>query len=727
MFILNLNPASASDTSNKTDDEYEDVMISYLNEAGEDSILDNSSEILYEFEYLPFYKIRISASDIGALEEDANVNIVEEDIFSTLEEEVQIIDDEFYTSSNSSDLNWNLAAINMKQAHENNYLGQDVKIGIIDTGIANHTNLTIDSGVSTVKYTTSWEDDHGHGSQVAGIINSKRKDGLMGISPNAKIYAIKSLDQNGQGKLSNILEGIDWAIKNDMDILNLSFGSEFHSKPLEDILNEAENQGILLVGAAGNSADGSNDTLEYPAKYDSVISVGSISSNFQHSLFSSSGPKLEVVAPGERIQTTHLYNQYAYVDGTSFAAPHVTSLIAIYKNHSPNLTNDQIRGLLVDNAIDLGKRDDDRFYGFGLANYKIHDSSSQSLTGIAQNSKTNVHLAPNTTSKILRTYNSGHNLKFKSFSEDWHIAIVYINGIPHTGYIKTDDVETSHMESINLEGIALNSPTHVYASNSKKSKVLRSYKQGNILHYKTFSENWYIATVYLKGTPTTGFIPKTSVENLLDQDTVSVRGIAINNPTNIYSKASTESNLLRSYDKGHILRYRAFSKNWYMATVYLNGTPTTGFIPKKSVENLLTDDVVSLQGIALQNPTFIYDKASTSSDILRSYSQGSILRYRTFSENWHMATVYLNGNRTTGFIHVEGTENLVGYEDPLQSIALKQPTNVYRSPAGDSNIIRSYNQGQLLYYRTFSENWYIATVYLNGKPTTGYIQNNSVK
>ncbi|MFB8733024.1 S8 family serine peptidase [Bacillus sp. SL00103] len=105
--------------------------------------------------------------------------------------------------------------------------GKNVKVAVLDTGISPHEDLKVSGGKSFVKYTTSYKDDQGHGTHVAGTIGALNNDyGTVGVASGAKLYAVKVLDKKGEGDLYSLLRGIDWAISNKMDIMNLSLSFE---------------------------------------------------------------------------------------------------------------------------------------------------------------------------------------------------------------------------------------------------------------------------------------------------------------------------------------------------------------------------------------------------------------------------------------------------------------------------------------------------------------------
>lgn len=224
----------------------------------------------------------------------------------------------------------------------------DVKIAVLDSGIAQHDELVVEERVNfipglEVDNTLIAYDESGHGTSVAGVIAAKENGkGIKGIAKNAKLYSLQVLNSYGEAPLSRIVEGIDWAIDNDIDILNMSFGSDINSTILHEAIARAYNAGITMVAAAGNTSG----AVQYPARYSEVISVGSVDGEGNISDFSANGNDVDIYAPGEGIISTGIFNGYIGTDGTSVAAPHVTAAAAIIKMSDANKTNAQIKALL---------------------------------------------------------------------------------------------------------------------------------------------------------------------------------------------------------------------------------------------------------------------------------------------------------------------------------------------------------------------------------------------
>lgn len=257
-------------------------------------------------------------------------------------------------------------------AWEGGLTGKGIDIAVLDSGIAPHSDLTISGGVSTVDYTSSYTDDNGHGTHVAGVIASKDdENGTRGVAPGANLYSVKVLDKKGAGKLTDIIEGIDWAIRKNVDIINMSLGTTSDSEALRQVIDKANKQGILVVASAGNSGNsaGTDNSMAYPARYDSVISVGATDANNRRTNFSSTGVYLDVMAPGKGITSTYLNNSYGTGDGTSQAAPYVSGMLALLKEKFPIKSSGELRHLLESNVMDLGVKGRDNLYGLGLVQF----------------------------------------------------------------------------------------------------------------------------------------------------------------------------------------------------------------------------------------------------------------------------------------------------------------------------------------------------------------------
>ena len=257
--------------------------------------------------------------------------------------------------------------------------GQGVKVAILDTGVIQHPDLihNIKGGINfSTSDSKDFVDRAGHGTHVAGIIAAENNEqGVVGVAPQADLYAVKVLGDSGSGSYEMIVKGIDWAIENGMDIISMSLGSPYPSDILHDALKRAYAKNITIITAAGNDGDtDDDDDIDYPAYYPETIAVGSIDKHMKRSWFSSDGKELDIMAPGQEIYSTYLENKYAILSGTSMATPFITGVVALLiakhridkNSKTPIDTPARIREHLIRTANDAGEIGKDNFYGYGI-------------------------------------------------------------------------------------------------------------------------------------------------------------------------------------------------------------------------------------------------------------------------------------------------------------------------------------------------------------------------
>lgn len=248
----------------------------------------------------------------------------------------------------------------------------------MDTGIdLAHPDLVanIKGGHNTIKPRKSPADDNDHGTHVAGIIAAVNDNiGVMGVAPQAELYAVKVLSADGSGYLSDIIEGLEWCITNNMQVINMSLGTPMKVQSFHDAVIKVYNAGIVMVAAAGNSGPGDN-AVEYPAKYEEVIAVSATGDNDSIASFTSRGPEIELAAPSVGIYSTYTGGGYKTLSGTSMAAPHVTGTAAlVIKRGIKGIQN--IRSELQTTADKIGTSE---LYGYGLVDAEEAATGFQSL------------------------------------------------------------------------------------------------------------------------------------------------------------------------------------------------------------------------------------------------------------------------------------------------------------------------------------------------------------
>ncbi|MCY9517182.1 S8 family peptidase [Paenibacillus apiarius] len=243
--------------------------------------------------------------------------------------------------------------------------GKGIKVAIVDTGISTHPDLNIAGGINTIRRGTPYQDDNGHGTHVAGTVAATGTGNMLyGAAPQVELYAVKALDENGDGYVSDIVEGLEWCMKNKMDVINLSLGLSGPSELLRSTVRRAYRKGIVLVASAGNKG-GDADMIDDPASYPETIAVTATDKNNQITVFSSRGKGIDVAAPGEDIVSTNNMNGFSKDSGTSMAAPHVTGSVALMLASNSELTPQEVKSALMDTASEL-KGFSERSQGAGL-------------------------------------------------------------------------------------------------------------------------------------------------------------------------------------------------------------------------------------------------------------------------------------------------------------------------------------------------------------------------
>jgi subtilisin len=197
--------------------------------------------------------------------------------------------------------------------------------------------------------------------------------GVVGVAPQASLYAAKVLDKNGSGQFSWVIAGIDWCIQHRMHIISMSLGGGSAPTALETICNTAWSKGVLIVAAAGNSQGGNPvppaaSNVGYPGKYRNVIAVSAIDSTNVIAPFSSRGPEVDLCAPGVNILSTIPNGQYGTMSGTSMACPHVSGVAALTWGAHRFSNNEQIWNLLASTVDNIGVPGWDLLYGYGRVN-----------------------------------------------------------------------------------------------------------------------------------------------------------------------------------------------------------------------------------------------------------------------------------------------------------------------------------------------------------------------
>ncbi len=303
---------------------------------------------------------------------------------------------------------WNLEMIGAPALWDIGLTGQGVVVATMDSGVdIDHPDLKNNwRGGSNSWYdvhtqTDTPYDTNGHGTQVMGIIAGT---GPTGIAPGVRWIAVRVFDQVNNAAVSDVHLGFQWLLDPDgdpntddaPDIVNNSWNLRESAglciDEFADDIGILKAAGIAVIFAAGNEGP-TAASCSSPANYAGSFSVGAVNANLQIALYSSRGPSPchndifpNLVAPGTNIATTDLSfggtNNYASVNGTSYAAPHAAGALALLLNAFPHETIDDLQSALQHTAGDLGAQGPDYDYGYGLINVaaacnSLHTAQSQ--------------------------------------------------------------------------------------------------------------------------------------------------------------------------------------------------------------------------------------------------------------------------------------------------------------------------------------------------------------
>ncbi|WLQ05081.1 S8 family serine peptidase [Arthrobacter oryzae] len=233
------------------------------------------------------------------------------------------------------------------------------RVAIVDSGVAiDHEDISqrvvARTNFSDTKIAKPEDyDKYGHGTHVAGIVAAVHNTkGVAGVCPDCTILDAKVLNDNGSGASSAIAKGIDWAVANGAKVINLSLGQRVSSRTLETAVNNAWNQGVVIVAAAGNAG---TQAKIYPGAYPNVISVAATDNTDTKASFSTYGKWVDVAAPGVNVYSTfpnHTFvlgtqngrsKGYDVASGTSMASPVVAATAALVWRSQTDPTNASVR------------------------------------------------------------------------------------------------------------------------------------------------------------------------------------------------------------------------------------------------------------------------------------------------------------------------------------------------------------------------------------------------
>lgn len=271
-----------------------------------------------------------------------------------------------YSDEEQTYLSWGPEYIGIDKLNNNILINNtevsDTVVAVIDTGVDpyhsffNGRVLPTRINTSTSGIRNNSMDDNGHGTQVAGVIIDSTMD-------NVFIKPYKVLDSHGAGTVISLAAGINCAVEDGVDVINISVGFEEDSAVLKNAIDNAELNDIPVIAASGN--DGTTKKF-YPASYDNVLKITAVNQSGIVTNFSTYDNGVAFAAPGFEITTTNLGGGYIKTRGTSVAAPFVTAVVAAIYSYRPNALREEIIEIIQNTCVHISEHNSAVKYGKGI-------------------------------------------------------------------------------------------------------------------------------------------------------------------------------------------------------------------------------------------------------------------------------------------------------------------------------------------------------------------------
>jgi len=280
---------------------------------------------------------------------------------------------------------WHLDDISIYDAWDITMGSSDIKVAVLDTGIKNPTHAEFGTQIHLVwnalNENSTVVDEHGHGTHVAGIIAAKANNGVgvAGVAADVNLIIVDVFDENPDEPgttTENVINGINYAIENGAHVINMSLGGQGYDQAFEEAVDKAAEENVVVISAAGNK---NTNAYYIPSDFESGISVIATNEDRVKADFSNWGEFKDISAPGVDILSTyfnnipnHGHSDYAFLSGTSMAAPIVSGIVALMLSVNPSLTVDEVKSILYATADDVYGSHDGVDYDIGWDQWTGH-------------------------------------------------------------------------------------------------------------------------------------------------------------------------------------------------------------------------------------------------------------------------------------------------------------------------------------------------------------------
>ena len=322
--------------------------------------LQGGVKVVSEYKYSPkTVTVEMNEKAIKALAKNPNVVKIEPDKILELSAT--------YSEPYHNNASWVNEDTGARMAYKEGYSGQGVKVAVLDSGVdTDNPMLThaIKGGTSVVDWSSNYEDSTGHGTAVAGVVASKHQGNPYGIAPDVDLYAVKITNSatDGNASIYTVARGIEWAIDNDMDVINVSFGSYPNNDAYKNASLRAKSLGIPIFNSAGNEFQNLDNISDVRClDIYNTYCVSALSKTDVLAPFSMYGRTVTFSAYGHNIPVVNVGSATPSVgSGTSYASPMAMGIFSLYKSKYPSMSSEAIIKMMKDNSVDISRHTPNR-------------------------------------------------------------------------------------------------------------------------------------------------------------------------------------------------------------------------------------------------------------------------------------------------------------------------------------------------------------------------------